>query len=581
VLEEMRIRGLGVIEAADLSFGPGLTVITGETGAGKTMVLTGLGLLLGGRADAGRVRPGADLALVEGRVRVDPGAPVAERATEAGALLDEDALLISRTVGAEGRSRAHLGGRAVPAALLAELADDLVAVHGQSDQHRLLRPAQQRAALDRAAGEAVLQPLAAYAAGYRRLATLTAQWTELTAAAAGRVAEAELLRAGLAAVEQVDPRPGEDVELASLAARLGHAEELRAAVGAAHTALVGADEADPGDGGDALGPLAAARKALAAAAGLDPALARLADRAAELTVLALDLAGEVATYQASIDVDPARLAAVEQRRAELATLTRPHGGSLPETLAWAEEAAARLLDLVDDGDRIDRLAAQRAALRDELAARAAEISAARRAAATRLAAAVADELRDLGMPRARVEIHVDQATRPDGAADALVVAGATVAFGPTGVDEVEILLAPHAGAPLAPLARGASGGELSRIMLALEVVLAGADPVPTLVFDEVDAGVGGRAAVEVGRRLARLSRTAQVVVVTHLPQVAAFADRHLCVVKDDDGAVTTSGITALDDDGRVRELARMLAGLDGSATALAHAHELLGTARGG
>ncbi|SEE64187.1 DNA repair protein RecN [Jiangella alba] len=573
MLEEIRIRGLGVIDDAQLELGSGLTVVTGETGAGKTMVLTGLNLLMGGRADGGAVRTGTSRALVEGRVTIDAGGTVAERAAEAGAELEpaEPAgtgrkkterveLLLSRTVMAEGRSRAHVGGHSAPVSLLGELADGLVAVHGQSDQQRLLRTSRQLAALDRYAGAAVAEPLAEYATRYARLRAVEAELDEVTSKARERAQEADLLRLGLGEVEGVDPQPGEDDALRGEEGRLAHADALRTAAVTAHQNLSG-DETVP-DAPDVLGLMAQARQALEPERDHDPELAALADRLAEVAYLVGDVAADLASYGAGVDTDPERLAEVQSRRAALTALTRKYGETIDEVLAWAEQGSRRLLELDGDDERVAELGQERESLTAELGDLASTITKARTEAAARFADDVSVELTALAMPHARIVVEV----RPRDA------------FGPNGVDDVEILFTAHNGAQPRPLDKGASGGELSRLMLAIEVVFAGADPVPTFVFDEVDAGVGGKAAVEVGRRLAMLAKHAQVLVVTHLPQVAAFADHHLKVVKSDDGRVTSSGVETLDDTGRVSELSRMLAGLEGSASARAHAEELLETA---
>ncbi len=560
MLEEMRIQDLGVIDEAALELSAGLNVVTGETGAGKTMVVTGLGLLFGERGDSARVRPGAERAVVEGRVRVDPEGTAAARAREAGAELDADSLVLSRSVSAEGRSRAHAGGRSAPIGLLSHLAEDLVALHGQADQHRLLQPGRQRGALDRYAGQAVGHALDRYRDVYSRHRAVSEQLTELATQARERAREADLLRFGVSEVEQVEPAPEEDLELAAVAKRLGHADALRGAATAAHDALLGDPARD--DGADAVGLLGAARQAVEAVRDHDPELGALADRLHEAGSVLSDVATELATYAETVDADPERLAAVEKRRAVLAGLTRKYGADIDEVLSWARQGAQRLAELESDDERLDQLQAQQRELALELDKRGRELSAARAEAATALGAAVTAELSDLAMPHARVAVQVSQGEQP----------------GPYGMDDVEIRLAAHPGAPSLPLQRGASGGELSRVMLAIEVVFAGADPVPTFVFDEVDAGVGGKAAVEVGRRLARLARHAQVVVVTHLPQVAAFADHHLAVEKSGDGMVNRSGVRALDDAGRLRELSRMLAGLEHSELGRAHAEELLSTA---
>ncbi|MEV5849876.1 DNA repair protein RecN [Streptomyces sp. NPDC051985] len=569
----MRIRSLGVIDDAVVELSPGFTAVTGETGAGKTMVVTSLGLLLGGRADPALVRIGSEKAVVEGRVTMPPGTSAAVRAEEAGAELDDGALLISRTVSAEGRSRAHVGGRSVPVGLLVELADDLVAVHGQTDQQGLLKLNRQRQALDRYAGDGVAVPLVKYGEAYRRLRAVAVELEEIVTRARERAQEADMLRYGLDEIAGVEPRAGEDVELAEEAERLGHAEALASAATAAHAALAGNPE-DP-EGIDAATLVAGAHRALEAVRSHDPALAALADRIGEIGILLGDAAGELAGYADDLDADPLRLAAVEERRAALTALTRKYGEDIEAVLAWAEQGAARLTQLDGDDERIEELTAERDALRAELGGLAQALTDARTEAAERFAAAVTAELGSLAMPHARVSFAIRQTEDPEG----VEVGGRAVAYGPSGADEVELLLAPHPGAPPRPIAKGASGGELSRVMLAVEVVFAGTDPVPTYLFDEVDAGVGGKAAVEIGRRLAKLAKSAQVVVVTHLPQVAAFADRQLLVEKTNDGTVTRSGVKVLEGEERVRELSRMLAGQEDSETARAHAEELLATAR--
>ncbi|WP_370094640.1 DNA repair protein RecN [Streptacidiphilus sp. MAP12-20] len=566
VLEEMRIRALGVIDDAVVELAPGFNVVTGETGAGKTMVVTSLGLLLGGRADPGLVRTGAERAVVEGRVELPVGSPAAERALEAGAELDEGSLLLSRTVSAEGRSRAHVGGRTVPVSLLQTLGEDLIAVHGQSDQQRLLQPARQRGALDRYAGPSVAEPLTDYQTSYRRLREVAATLEELTTRARERAQEADLLRFGLDEIAAAEPRELEDEELAAESERLGHADALSSAATLAHSALAG-DPNDP-DVVDAGLLVAQARRALDAVRSHDERLGALAERVGEVSYLLADIGQELAGYAEDLDADPVRLAAVEERRAVLAHLVRKYGNAqegIASVLTWNEQAGRRLSELDGDDDTISALEEEQASLTETVSALAEQLSTARRSAAQTFAEAVTAELTELAMPHARVSFGITR----------------TADFGPHGVDEVEVLLAPHPGAPPRPIAKGASGGELSRVMLAVEVVFAGADPVPTYLFDEVDAGVGGKAAVEVGRRLARLARTSQVVVVTHLPQVAAFADRHLVVEKTVDGTVTRSGVKTLNDAERVRELSRMLAGLEDSELGRAHAEELLAAARAG
>jgi DNA repair protein RecN (Recombination protein N) len=583
MLEEVRISGLGVIDEAVLQLSPGFNVVTGETGAGKTMVVSGLGLLFGGRADPARVRPGADRAGVEGRLRIDPEGDVARQVNDAGGDLDDDGgtLIISRSVSAEGRSRAYAGGRSVPVSLLTYLADDLVAVHGQADQQQLLRAGRQRAALDRFGGPELRALLADYQRAYQRYRDVSSELAELTTRAAQRGQEAAGLRRGLAEIERIEPVEGEDIGLAEEDERLANADALHSAATTAHEALLGDPASGSYQAADAVTLLGAARQALESAAQHDQALAALAGRVSEAAYLVSDVAAELASYAQSIEADPVRLAAVQERRAELARLIRSYGiagtgaagtgasgtagqpaADLSAVLRWAKLAQARLGELGGDDDKIAGLAAEKAALAATVSALAAQLTAARQQVAGRFAADVTAELAALAMPHARLTVAVSPLREA----------------GPHGADDVEIRLSAHPGAPPLPLHKGASGGELSRVMLAIEVVFAGADPVPTFVFDEVDAGVGGKAAVEIGRRLARLAHGAQVIVVTHLPQVAAFADTHLVVEKADDGSVTRSGVVLLNEAGRVRELSRMLAGLEDSEHGQAHAVELLAAA---
>jgi len=568
MLEELRLSAVGVIDDAVLDLGPGFTAVTGETGAGKTMVVTALGLLLGGRADSGLVRSGAARSRVEGRVAVGESTALHEQLADIGADVDDGSLILSRTVSAEGRSRAMVGGASVPMGRLGGVADALVAVHGQSDQIRLLQPARQRESLDRYAGDDLLETRDRYRAAYRRLRDTERELAEVSATVRERAREADLLRLGLQELEQASPQPGEDADLVAEEERLAHADALRTASLEARLALVGDDDTL---GSDAVAVLDRARRALEGVRDHDPDLAALHDRVAEATYLVGDLGSDVASYATSVESDPARLAWVQERRATLTALQRKYGDTVDEVLQWGEQAAKRLLELDGTDDRIEELRGEVESLRAELSALAGRLTDARTRAAERLQTAVTDELTALAMPHARFAVRVSQRDDPEG----LEVGGRPVAFGPDGADEVEMLLAANASSEPRPLDKGASGGELSRVMLALEVVLAGRNPVPTLVFDEVDAGVGGKAAVEIGRRLARLARGAQVLVVTHLPQVAAFADRHYVVVKSDDGTVTSSGLTAVDGPDRVRELSRMLAGLEGSESAQAHAEELL------
>jgi DNA repair protein RecN (Recombination protein N) len=579
VLEELRITGLGVIEDATLPLGPGLTVITGETGAGKTMVVTSLGLLFGGRADAGRVRAEPGRATVEGHVTLPPHVrnAVLARVTDAGAEIDDDgSLLLSRTVTVEGRSRAHVGGRTVPLSVLSDIGEQVLAVHGQSDQLRLLRPGEQRAALDRFAGPEHEKLLGRFHELYAQWRAVEDDLADRRANARQRVQEADLLRLGLDEIERVDPQPGEDELLREEAQRLEHVEGLRTAAQLAHIAVGGGGEVGD-DVADAASLVATARRTLEAQASVDRVLGDLAARLEEVATLVADVAGELGNYLAALDADPARLAEVYERRAALRALTRKYAEDVDGVVAWADNARTRLSELDTSDELLEELDRERLRLAGEVAELAAVLSSARHEAATRFSAEVTTELAGLAMPHARVEVVVSPKPAGPGAT-VLTVTGAECGVGPDGADDIELRLLPHPGAPAQPLQKGASGGELSRVMLAIEVVFAGVGGPPTLVFDEVDAGVGGQAAVEIGRRLARLARDHQVLVVTHLPQVAAFADRHLVVAKDTGGAVTTSGVSPVRDTDRARELARMLAGLPDSDLGIAHAEELLSVA---
>ncbi|HVD64117.1 MAG TPA: DNA repair protein RecN [Lapillicoccus sp.] len=568
MFEEVRIQGIGVIDDAVLGLSPGLNVVTGETGAGKTMVVSGLGLLIGMRADAGLVRAGRRAAVVEGVVSVPAGHPALERAEEAGADV-ADSLLLARTVGADGRSRAHVGGRSTPVGVLTEIGETLVAVHGQADQWRLRQGDQHREVLDGFGGEPIAEALHAYRETFDALSRASAERDRLRQLAHERAREIDVLQAGLDRIEALDPEPGEDVALRAEDERLSHADSLRLAAARAHAYLVG-EEGYATDGPvPVVDALSGARSALSPVSDHDGALRELEGRVAELGYLAADLAADLASYVADVDVDPARLAEVQQRRADLAGLTRRYGDTVDDVLVWGKEAAATLTELLGADDRVQQLDAETARLQAELALRAATLTGARQAAAVEFGRRVTEELAHLAMGRAEISVSVASRDDPDG----LPVGKRTVRWTRSGVDDVDILLASGPGNPARTVAKAASGGELSRVMLAIEVVGRTA-AVPTFVFDEVDAGVGGRAAVDVGARLATLSRHAQVVVVTHLAQVAAFADRHLVVRKSDDGVVTSSQVAVLEGDERLQELSRMMGGDATSAAGLEHAREL-------
>jgi len=550
MIEEITLRNIGVIEYAELRFAPGLTAITGETGAGKTMVLTGLGLLMGRRADPALVRPGATQGEVEGILSAQDEEGLARRAAASGGSLDEGALLLGRTVPVTGRARAHLGGRAVPAATLAEATEEYVTVHGQSDQQRLRSPAHQRAALDEFAD--LGGRLREYHALWERLQRCRAELADWESTSARLRIEREGLATGLAAIEAVAPLPGEDDELRLRAERLANIEDLRAALEGVWAVLRGTDDV-PG----ILDHLSRARGVLAGVARYGADIAEWVGVLDEATTLLSQVSNEIGQSREQLDADPRLLDEVHARRAQLASLVRSYGPTLSDVLSWAAAARARVAEL--DALPTDRaeLEAEEARARSAVLELAAELSERRRVAAQDLASTVNAELRALAMKGARLEVAVTPAP-----------------LGPWGGDDVAIALSPHPGSPPLPVASAASGGELSRIMLALEVALARAPGDHTFVFDEVDAGVGGAAAVEVGRRLRELAARHQVVVVTHLAQVAAFADRQLVVSKQVSEHHATTVVRPVEGEERERELARMLAGRE-TPTALRHAKELL------
>ncbi len=561
MIEEISIRNLGVIGEARLPLGPGFTAITGETGAGKTMVVTALGLLLGERSDASAIRSGSGGAVVEGHWQINPQGTVADRVRDAGGDMDGTELILGRSVSSEGRSRAVVGGRTTPVGVLNEIGQQLVVVHGQSDQIRLRSATAQREALDRFAGTELSGILGSYQEVYKRWQANQAELDVLVAERDRRLREAEDLRIAMAEIEAASPRSGEDAELTERADRLTNLEDLRLA--AAHALeLVSSQSSDESQ--DALSLMEGAKRQLDRVSEHDAELANIIEAIATATFAVGEVSSQLSSYLSSLDADGGReLESVQERRAELSTLARKFGPSLDEVIDYLDSGSSRLLELDNDSDRIDSLRAEVDNDRARVLELAARLSDVRRGYAIRLSERVTAELSALAMANARLSVEVQDRSE----------------YSLSGKDQVSILLQPHSGADPRPLGRGASGGELSRVMLAIEVVIAGSDPVPTFIFDEVDAGVGGASAIEIGRRLARLSRTAQVIVVTHLAQVAAFATNHLRVLKDSEGAVTASSVQQLNGDQRVAEMARLLSGLPDSESGLTHARELLETAR--
>jgi len=555
VLHELSIENLGVIASARLTLASGLTVVTGETGAGKTMVLTGLGLVTGGKVASAIVRTGADVALAEAVVDVPEGSEAASLLAEAGAVPNEDGTItISRSLGSAARSRTVVGGRQIPQALLADCADDLVTVHGQADQVRLRSGSRQREMLDRYAGEEHLGTLTRYRQTWASLLGERDELARLEKGAESERMAISHMRDDLAAIAEVDPQPGEDETLAAEATVLENAESVRRGVAEAAETIAGDDERT------IIASLESARRALAEAVRHDESLAPIEARLTEASYGLSDAASDLTRYLVALDADPARLEVVQERRSDLAALCRRVGRNLEGVLVYAQEAATRVAEHDSWDERLEAHRAEVARLEAESADLAATLAEGRRTAAATLADAVNAELRQLAMASATFGVGVTATEQ-----------------GPFGSDTVEMTLSAHPGAPSRPVADAASGGELSRITLALEVSLA-AGNVPaehTFVFDEVDAGVGGKAAIDVGRRLALLARTQQVLVVTHLAQVAAFADHHIVVTKNTDGMVTTSQVREVTGEDRIQEVARLLSGQEDSTTARAHALELI------
>jgi DNA repair protein RecN (Recombination protein N) len=559
LIEQIRIRDLGVISDAQLDLGPGLTVLTGETGAGKTMVLNALSLLLGSRSDSSSIRKGQDQAFVEGRWLLPKDA--LDRITASGIDVEDQELIVSRSVSSEGRSKASVSGRSVPVGILSEIGDHLVVVHGQSDQIRLKSAAAQREALDQFAGSALDALVTEYAEVFASWKQVSSSLELLTTESASRAREADAIRAAVEELIKLDPKPGEDLELTEQATKLTHLEELRIAAANAHEEL-SSESFD--EGRDAMTLIGKARRALEQVSDHDPELSKYASELKEIGFSLNETAANISGYIASLDSDGAsELEAIQLRRAELTAAMRKYGPSLDEVINYLETAGARLLELDSSDEAIEKLSLEERALGKKAHELAEKMSAIRSKAASELSAAVTSELSALAMTGASLEVQIARLSE----------------LSSFGFDQVSLMLSAYPGAEPRPIGKGASGGELSRIMLAIEVVLAKSELAPTFIFDEVDAGVGGAAATEVGRRLARLAKNAQVIVVTHLPQVAAFASRHLRVLKSSTAEYTATDVVALEGEQIVEELARMLSGLSESESGKSHAKELLDLAQ--
>ena len=552
MIESLDISNLGVIANAHVDFGPGLVVVTGETGAGKTMVLSSLQLLLGARADAALVRSGTERLSVDGIFSITPD--IGSRVEDAGGLVEGDELIVGRSVRAAGRSRAHLGSRPVPASVLADIVGSMVTIHGQSDQIRLTGEAAQRRALDQFGGSAHAAVVEEYRAAFRGAVDIKHRLDSLRGDATERAEEIEDLRAAIDQIEALDPQPGEEENLVREAARLTNVEDLRGLMGASLGFLKGDDR------GDYAGAVEAARSAYAQldeASRFDEAVADFVARARNQALELDALADDLSSYLSRLDADPQRLAQIHARRAALKDALRGRAADIEGLLAWVQEARVRLAELSAPASDPALVEEELRAAQEHVLACGSRLTAARATLAAELASGVNEELHALSMPDAT--LHIDlEATKPTS----------------HGCESVVFRLQPHPHAPARPLGQGASGGELSRVMLALELMLGRTEASSTFVFDEIDAGIGGQTAPEVGARLKRLAASRQVIVVTHLAQVAAFGDQHLVIEKSDG----TTQVREVRGEAREAELTRMMGGDPHSAAARRHASQVLASA---
>jgi DNA repair protein RecN (Recombination protein N) len=566
-LEEISIRSLGIIDQSTLELGRGLNVLTGETGAGKTMILTALSLVLGGKSDSSLVRTGSDRLVASAQfVLPKTNNEISSIADESGADISEGSLILTRTVNSDGKSKAVAGGTTVPAATLVNFADQLVEIHGQAANHQIVKSARQRELLDRFAGAELSKSLTSYQGALSTYNELKLRINSMRESSTKRDREIADLEEFLLGWNKLKPTRGEYAEVANQIARLSSVEDLR-------SASDGATQAISDEGAGALTSLGAARRFLDIAKGKDAKLDAIASVVAEGFFVIDEAARDLTSYLSALEADPAKLDALQVRKAEIIAFIKKWGGAadpdaeLIELSEKAKNARATISDLTGGEDRIAELEVEMQGAKKELLTQAKTLTKIRTAAAIKLSKSVSTEIHALSMPHTQFSISVNSADYEGALKES--------DFTSLGCDEVVMQIQGHLDGPLIALGKGASGGEMSRIMLALEVVLAQTHPVGTYIFDEVDAGVGGKAAIEVGRRLAALAQHSQVIVVTHLPQVAAWADTHFVVKKSSDGSISQSDVAKLDTQNRIEEIARMLAGLEGSSSAREHAAELL------
>jgi DNA repair protein RecN (Recombination protein N) len=542
-------------------------VLTGETGAGKTMILTALSLVLGGKSDSSLVRTGSDRLVASAQFTLPKtSGEISVIAEESGADISEGSLILTRTVNADGKSKAVAGGITVPAATLISFADQLVEIHGQAANHQIVKSARQRELLDRFAGTELVKSLEIYQRALGRYNELKARIKSMRESSTKRDREIADLEEFVLGWNKLKPTRGEYAEVANQIARLSSVEDLRSASDGASQALT--DEA-----AGALTSLVAARRFLDIAKGKDSKLDSIAAVVAEGFFVIDEASRDLSSYLTALEADPAKLDSLQIRKAEIIAFIKKWGNAadpdeeLIQLSEKAKSARATIADLTGGDDRIAELEIEMQGVKKELLSQAKVLTKIRSIAAQRLSNSVSDEIHALSMPHTQFSISLNSADYEGSLKES--------DFTLLGCDEVVMQIQGHVDGPLIALGKGASGGEMSRIMLALEVVLAQTHPVGTYIFDEVDAGVGGKAAIEVGRRLAALAQHSQVIVVTHLPQVAAWADTHFVVRKSSDGSVSQSDVAKLDSHNRIEEIARMLAGLEGSASAREHAAELL------
>jgi DNA repair protein RecN (Recombination protein N) len=567
-LEEISIRNLGIIEESHLVLSPGLNVLTGETGAGKTMILTALHLVLGGKADSALVRRSTERLTASATFtlasKINPD--FLNRVETSGCAVEDNQLIFTRSVNSDGKSKAAANGTTVPASVLADLSSDLIEIHGQSANIQLAKSARQRELLDRFGGAAIEEALSKYSSTYSSYLELRERIKTMKSVSSIRDAEIAELEEFLSGWSKLKAVRNEYSATVDEISRLSSVEDLRLAASQASAAA--ADE----DSG-ALTALGIAKRALESAKGRDSRLDSIADQFAEAFYILDESSRELSSYQTSLEADPDRLNQLQERRATLNLFIKKWGGSadpdeeLVNLATRAKSGRESISDLKGGDERITELENELAVIKKELVSSATRLTKARTMAAQKLSAEVSAELKHLSMPHTELIIDITSADYQGALKES--------DFTAQGCDELSISIKAHSTAAKVAIGKGASGGEMSRIMLALEVVIAKSHPVGTYIFDEVDAGVGGKAAIEVGRRLSLLSKNAQVIVVTHLPQVAAWADTHFRVEKRSDGLIVESGVEKLSENERVEEIARMLAGLEESTSALEHAAELL------